>query len=389
MAIKRKACIVGSGVAGPALAILLVRLGFEVVVHEGRTEDDDGEGTFVNLAPNGLAILRDVGCFDEVSLAGSVTRRIVFLRSDGAELGTSDIETVMVRRAALGRVLRATAVRAGAEYVFESRFVGCVQSERSVLATFSSGRQEEAHILVGCDGIWSAVRRAVLGTSVEPRYSGVIDGGSVAPSSAGLVADGIMRLTFGRRAFFGYQPIPGGKVAWFQNSADWTGLANNTPSLVDDDTWRRQLLEAHQGDHEPIQTLIASTPGAPCRWPIWTLAPLPDWSRGRVVVIGDAAHAVGPHDGQGASLALQDASELARSLSATPDLVQAITSFTERRLPVVSTVAAQTARMGRVKFPRSEKERVARDKMLPMLLARGVEAVSRTKVDATMQNALN
>jgi 2-polyprenyl-6-methoxyphenol hydroxylase-like FAD-dependent oxidoreductase len=286
----------------------------------------------------------------------------------------NQVPTVLIRRSALAAVLHDALLAAGADVRYGRRLMTLRQSGRTVEAEFADGSVERADVVVGCDGIRSAVRAAVLPGLGEPEFTGVVDSGGVAePAPGAAPADGVLRLTFGRRAFFAAQTLPDGRVAWFQNAPHPTSVSRRDLEALTRDEWRDRLLELHEGDHVPIQDLIRATSGPIARWPVEEVAGLDRWHCGRVCVIGDAAHAMGPHDGQGASMALEDALELARALRDLPDPQAAFAAFEQVRRPRVADVVRRTRRTGATKFPADDRARALRDRLLPMLLARGID----------------
>ena len=116
-----------------------------------------------------------------------------------------------------------------------------------------------------------------------------------------------MHMVFGRRAFFGYAVRPSGETYWFSNYAQKEEPARDTFTDVHADTMRDRLLALHRDDPPEVSRILRALSGPIGAYPIYDMPPLPAWHRGAVCLIGDAAHAIGPHVGQGVSLALEDA----------------------------------------------------------------------------------
>jgi FAD-dependent urate hydroxylase len=121
---KKKVLIIGGGIAGPVLAMFLKEVGIDPVVYEGRPEPNDEAGAFLNLAPNGLAVLDDLGIREKVEAAGTLTTAIVFYNHSGKKLGENPERTVLLKRGALGRSLREAAVRRGVPVEFGKKLAG-------------------------------------------------------------------------------------------------------------------------------------------------------------------------------------------------------------------------------------------------------------------------
>ncbi|CAM5647609.1 FAD-dependent oxidoreductase [Streptomyces avidinii] len=373
------ALVIGAGIAGPALALFLRRAGYEVALHEARPADGAATGSYFTLAAEGRAVLARLGLADEADRTGSPTRRMEFLDHGGRVLGANTAPTTLLRRDRLSDLLRRAAARSGIQVVHGSRLVAIEPQQGATdggplsgrpfprpVARFADGSRTGADLVVGCDGIHSAVRAALLPAGPGPRFTGVVDGGGIARLSEPPPRDGTMRLTFGRRAFFAWQTLPDGDVAWFQKTRV------TTPDDVPPALWRERLLALHAGDHPLLTALIAATAGPVHRWPVHELPPLPYWSRGAVGLIGDAAHATGPHDGQGASMALEDALVLSRCLAGGAAPAQALRRYEALRRPRVEELVQRSNRTGRQKFPSSERAREVRDQLLPQLLRRTV-----------------
>jgi FAD-dependent urate hydroxylase len=370
--VTRRAVVVGAGIAGPVLAMFLQRAGWAPVVHEARASDAAHTGSYFNLAGNGLAVLAELDRPDlmrHLATVGTPTTRIEFHDHQGRLLGANPAPSTLIRRDRLAALLRWAAETSGIPLRYGSRLrvVDNLLEDR-VVARFDDG-EVTADLVAGCDGIHSAVRRAILPDGPAPLFTGMIDGGGTARLGVPPPADGVLRLTFGCRAYFGYQMLPGGAAAWFQNSPA-------LPAGLSDQGWRAHLTDLHRDDHPPIRELISGTAGPLHRWPVHELPSLETWHRGRVCVLGDAAHAMSPHDGQGASMALEDALVLARCLRGGAAPADAFARFELLRRDRVERIAEQSRRTGRSKFPANDRARQMRDRLLPHLLQQGVSAAA-------------
>lgn len=381
----RTAIVVGGGVAGPVLAMFLERAGITPVICEGRAGPADDTGAFLNLAPNGLAVLESLGIAGEVAARGTPTTRIEFLNHRGKRLGQFAETTLLIRRGALTRALREAALARGIPFDDGKRLVELSTPARGeVIARFEDGTEVRGDLVIGCDGIHSATRRAIMPEAPGPEYTGAIDSGGFAPAPPGWSADGVMRMVFGRQGFFGYQVVPSGEVFWFENFHQKSEPERGSLETIPDPEWRRRLLQLHAGDAAPLGAILRSAAEPIGRWPIYDLPTLPVWHRGPVCLIGDAAHATSPHSGQGASLALEDAIVLARCLRDIPDLERAFTTFESQRRPRVERLVREARRTGRRKAAANPVSRRVRDLVLPFFLelgARGLRNVYEYRVD--------
>jgi FAD-dependent urate hydroxylase len=358
------ALVIGGGIAGPALAMFLERAGITPVIYEGRPGPEDDTGAFLNLAPNGLAVLETLGLAREIAARGTPTTRIEFLNHRGKRLGQFPETTILIRRGALNRALREAAAAHGIR--------------------FEDGTEARGDLLIGCDGIHSATRRAIMPEAPGPEYTRVIDSGGFSPAPQGSKADGVMRMIFGLRGFFGYQVVPSGEVFWFENFHQASEPERSALDPIPDLEWRQGLLELHAEDPAPVTDIIWSAADPIGRWPIYDLPTLPAWHRGPVCLIGDAAHATSPHAGQGASLALEDAIVLAKRLRDIPDLERAFTAFEAHRRPRVEKLVREARRQGGRKAAAHPLSRRVRDLVLPFFLELGMRSlrdVYRYRVD--------
>jgi FAD-dependent urate hydroxylase len=372
-----KVLITGGGIAGPVLAMFLQRAGLEPVVYEGRSTPDDRAGAFLNLAPNGLAVLDTLGVGDEIRGSGTPTTSIAFLNHRGKKLGENPEKTLLLKRGRLNGALRDAAVGRGIPFAFGKRLEDVEVPTKGVVARFEDGTEAEGDFLIGCDGIRSLTRRAVFPEAPGPRYTGVIDCGAFVDGSGIDVPppDGVMRMTFGREGFFGYQVDRSGEIYWFQNFHQAAEPVRRELDGIPVERWRAKLLGMHEGDHHPIAEIIRATGGRMDRWPLCEMPPIPSWHDGPVCLIGDAAHATTPHVGQGASLAMEDAIVLARCLRDIPDTGRAFAAYERIRRERVEKIVAYARRTGNRKSPSGPLGRAVRDLVLPFFLKMGVKAI--------------
>jgi 2-polyprenyl-6-methoxyphenol hydroxylase-like FAD-dependent oxidoreductase len=244
-----------------------------------------------------------------------------------------------------------------------------VTGGRKVIAHFDDGTQAEGDFLIGSDGLHSRTRKVILPNAPSPTYTGMVDCGGFAHTTA-VSPSGWQHMTFGKKAFFGYFVTPPGEVYWFSNVAWPNEPARDELDAISKDVWHRRLMELHRADPAPIPELVQATDGGVGKWPVYDLPPLPYWHRGPVCLVGDSAHATSPHIGQGASLALEDAAVLARCLRDIPDLEQAFSTYQDLRQERVETLVKKARRMGDRKIPNPIMGWF-RDLMLPFFLKHG------------------
>lgn len=378
-----RAIIIGAGVAGPVTAMFLQRAGWEAAVFEARPGDEPAGGAWLNLAPNGVNVLKLLGIDIEQAAAGFPAAGITLRNSAGRTIGVIDSRAdvvrfgargVVLKRAILHRALTDAAMRANIPIRFDKRLTGIEQTADGVIATFADGTVERGEVLIGCDGIHSRTRQLILPAAPTPVYTGLVDCGAFVRPEIPIAPTPAMEMVFGRRAFFGYLARPDGEVYWFCNVAWEREPARGELAAISNDEWRRRLIDLVAGEPSPVPAIVAATTGEIGRWPTYDIPSLPTWHQGRVCLLGDAAHATSPHVGQGASTALEDAAELARCLRDLPDPTAAFAVFEAMRKSRVERLVAQARRTGSSKAISHPVQAWCRDRFLALALRYGQRA---------------
>ncbi len=369
-----RALIVGAGVGGPALAMWLGRLGLTAVLAEARAAAAPAEGAWLGVAPNGMNVLDALGLAGRVASKGHACAGFQFTNHRGRIIGTIDRggdraafgwPLTMIRRADLNAALAGAAAERGAAVRYGLRLAAVdAQAPGGVRARFGDGTELEGDFLVGSDGLRSAARALAVPGSPAPTFSGLLDVGGFARGVRGPFPPGVNHMVFGRRAFFGAFATPEGETWWFHNGPPGEG------------DLRARLLELHRDDPAWITDLLRATPALLGPWRIHELVAMPRWSAGRVCLLGDAAHAMSPSAGQGASLALEDAMALARCLRDEPDPPAAFERFERLRRPRVDAIFKEARRQSARKAPTPLSEWF-RDRTLPFFLRFGAAAQSK------------
>ena len=367
--------IVGAGIGGPALGIALKRAGIESIVYEASDEPRDDAGAFLNLAPNGLAVLQALGLGRRLDGLGFQNDLLIFHNEAGRILAEVPVGGVTVMRGAVSRVLRAAAEQAGVRFEFGKTLSSVTEHDGNVTARFADGTTVDGSSLVGADGIQSRTRYSHFTDAPKPTYTGIINLGGVVQTD--LQPTGrAMHMVFGRRGFFGYAVRPGGETYWFSNFAQKEEPARGAPMHATSDSYRQQLLDVHESDPPEVTLILQALTGPIGAWPVYGIVSLPAWHRGAVCLMGDAAHAVGPHVGQGASLALEDAFVLAKCLRDIPQASSAFAAFERLRRSRVEPILKQSRRTGQQKAPAGWLGRRIRDLILPIFLKSSARAAN-------------
>lgn len=373
---SKRGLIIGCGVAGPVLGMFLKRAGIDAVVYEGRPTGRDDVGAFLGLAPNARDVLHTLGIRDQVVAPGLPSPRIAFLNHKGKQLGVNPQPVVTIKRGLLSKGLREAALAQGVTIEWDKRLMTLDQDANGVTAHFADGTTAEGDFLIGCDGSHSDVRHQILPDSPDPHYTHIIGSGSYTRVPGLESTNGTMYMSFCLNSFFGYQVADDGEVWWFDNYYQKREPAPGEVESVSDEELKQRLIELHRPDHHPIEAIIASTTDQIRRWTVMEMPTLSTWYKGRVALVGDAAHAMGPHSGQGGAMAMEDSIVLAKCLRDIDDIGEAFATYQEIRKERVEYVVDVTRRTGDAKEPPGWFGRLTRDLILPIFLKKGVNAAA-------------
>jgi 2-polyprenyl-6-methoxyphenol hydroxylase-like FAD-dependent oxidoreductase len=373
--------IIGGGIGGLAAAVALHQRGIAVSVYE-QADALREQGAGLWLWANAIHVLRRLNLEHEIRRRGSAGNPGQIQAQDGRPLvslvaseqhAATGHDTMAVHRADLLRVLHAalppTVVQFGARFLASSEHPG------GIVAHFADGRAIDGDVLVGADGLRSAVRVQLWGNA-PPRYAGFTAWRAVVPFAHACIVPGV---SWGRGGRFGTLPVREGQVNWF--------AARNAPQGGGDDpaTLRAFLLGHFSSWHAPIAELIAATDSLTIiRSDIFDRPPSPRWSQGRTTLLGDAAHPMTPSLGQGACQALEDALVLAEYLSESSDLSGALAAYDARRIPRTGAIQRQSRLLDRLIQLEQPLLCQARDLLLrhmpPALRARRLGAIVDARV---------
>jgi 2-polyprenyl-6-methoxyphenol hydroxylase-like FAD-dependent oxidoreductase len=372
----RSALVIGGGIAGPVVAMALQEAGIEATVYEAHPRSAERMGVFLTLASNGIDALRAIGAAAPALAAGFPTPGITLRSTTGKNLGAARTGLSLpdgttshtLKRADLYRAIHDEATSRGVVVERGKRLVDAEQTGDDVRAVFADGSQATGDVLIGADGIHSVVRRLIDPNAPTPRYVGLINLGGYARGVQVDAEPGSYTMIFGRRAFFGYALAPGGEVWWFANVPRGDEPARGEVEAITAEQWQRRLAELYAEDAGPAVRLVqASDPADIMKAsPTHSIPHLPVWHTGRMIVIGDAAHAPTPSSGQGASLSIEDAVVLAKCLRDLPQS-EAFATYERLRRARVERIAKVAARVNSSKAA-GPIARVLRDTILPLVL---------------------
>jgi len=346
-----RVAIIGGGIGGLTAANTLSRAGIEVAVYEAAAELRE-IGAGVALHANAMRVLRAIGVEDAVrKVAGrsqwQITRnwktgRVISKSSRQQQAAAFGLLGATVHRADLLDVL-ADAIPAGI-VTLGRRCTEVLPDGDTAVARFADGGEIEADVIVGADGIHSPVRASLFGPDA-PRFTGKICYRSVIPTEAvrGIRPDTDLAQWFGPHGTIVLYPLRGEELI-------------NVVCHYDDDSYRHEswvtecsrdeVLERYAGWHESLLRLFAGG-DTWYKWALYDRDPIPRWTRGRVTLLGDAAHPMLPYLGQGACQALEDGAVLATALAAeAADPPTGLARYERTRRPRASQVVLTSRERG-------------------------------------------
>jgi 2-polyprenyl-6-methoxyphenol hydroxylase-like FAD-dependent oxidoreductase len=350
----RTALVIGGGIAGPVTAMALRKAGIEATVFEAYPNPADGIGGSLALAPNGQAALDIVGAREAVAADGlPISRTVLSLRGREVELPQlPDVPPLcIVRRAHLHRVLHDVAADQGIRVEHGKRLVAIDEHATDVTARFADGTSASADIIVGADGVHSTVRRAIDPAAPGPSYTGMLGFEAVVDRPV-QGEPGVTYFSFGKHAYYLYGRRPDGRTHWGANLPQDRPMSLTEARERPAADWLRRLRETYGADNPggdlvrhitEDQLMVAGS--------LHIMPPVPHWYRDRLVLVGDAVHAPSNSSGQGASLAIESAVELARCLRDLPSTDAAFAAYEGRRRPRVEKIAAKAAKINHTKAP--------------------------------------
>jgi salicylate hydroxylase len=338
--------VVGGGIGGLTAALSLLTAGFDVHVYEQATRLSE-VGAGVQVSPNASRILHRLGLAEELERNGVKPLAIHQRRwDDGRTLMRTPLAEALeatfhfpycqMHRADL---LAALAAAIPAERVhLGHRLVGLADRGDGVDARFANGARTDVDVLVGADGIHSAVRAELFGPE-HPRFTGCVAYRGLVPAGRlrelSLPVDAELWLGPGRH--FIHYSVSGGRLV-------------NFVAVVEQDAWTREswtdrgnladALAAYDGWHPQVHTILQSVDET-FVWALFDRAPLDRWSAGRVTLLGDAGHPMLPFMAQGAAQAIEDGAALTACLvKAGSDLADALRRYEQLRIPRTARLQA-------------------------------------------------
>lgn len=367
MSTSRKVLVVGGGAAGNAATILLRRAGIDVDLVEAKDDWNATAGSGITLQGNALRVLRELGAWEEVKASGFPFGSVGITAPDGTVLhvqrdlrtGGDDLPaTLGMQRPRLQQILIDAVRASGATVRLGTTATVLDQDASGVTVQLSDGNEHRYHLVIAADGLGSATR-AQIGITEKPEPTGMAIWRVAAPRPAGVQHTD---LAYGGPAFIaGYCPTSDTTLYAYVVEKNRDRASIPVESYAEEMV---RLASAYGGAWPEITATITDPSEVNYTW-FDRLLVKGAWHRGRVVLVGDAAHCCPPTLAQGAALSLEDAWVLAQMLTATDvwddELLQ---GYYERRIARVRPVVEASVQIGQWQLDG------VRDADVPGLMAR-------------------
>ncbi|KAH7413462.1 kynurenine 3-monooxygenase [Cadophora sp. MPI-SDFR-AT-0126] len=384
--------IIGAGLAGLTLSLALHALSIPSTIYELRTPDTHTEGALM-LGPNALSVLSSLGIYDRIKSHGFLFSKLIYKDDrynsiDEYYLGDEKLfgfNALRVYREVLLRELRNAVKERGIDVQYNRKFTKVIsEDENGVVFEFADGSREEASILIGADGIHSKVRQYTH-PDIKPIYSGLLAITSAVETSKLRFPEpnyppvSSIHGKHGAFAFATQNPqgteMLVGTQRKFpeQDKKGWDALRSNSEEL-------QSMFRANKSDwpdlvQSAMENMMLDRLSI---WPYYVVPHLDTWSspKKRVVILGDAAHAIPPTAGQGASQAFEDVFSLALLLSKIGGDVKwdaALEFWQKYRVERVKKVLALTMKLNQKRLPAEEKAKLGDEEVVFKDIAGGPE----------------
>ena len=335
--------VIGAGIAGLATAVALQRRGHDVTVLESRCDTTTGAG--ISIWPNALAALDHIGLGDAVRAAGGRVTAGAMRWRDGTWLRHPSRERivealgeplVVVRRSALNDVLAGALTSGTVQTGLSAEDIGL--SSGPVRVTLSDSTTRQADAVIGADGTHSVVARHLNGP-LHNRYAGYTAWRGVADAA---IDPDLAGETLGAGVECGHVPLGAHHTYWFATERAPEGRIAKQGELA-------YLKTKFASWADPMPALLEATdPDIVLRNDLYDRDEARVWSKGPLVLVGDAAHPMRPHLGQGGCQGLEDAAILACFVDQSADLATAFAQFEAFRRPRVRALVRESALIGKV-----------------------------------------
>jgi 2-polyprenyl-6-methoxyphenol hydroxylase-like FAD-dependent oxidoreductase len=381
----RKAIVAGAGIGGLTAAATLRKVGLEVEIYERATELKHAGGA-LSLMSNGVLALRAVGVEPDFGRHGDILSELSFRTTTGKVIKTLKFAGITaelgapaygIHRGDLQRILLDEIGDSKVE--LNAAATGFEADEDGVRLHLADGRTVHGDLLVGADGIESAVRRQLVGPETARDAGYLCWLATPMYSDPERIPKAYGAHYWGDGARFGIANIGGGRVYWW-------GTQNMPAAQVHAYRGGRDdVLRTFAGWAPEILDMVKATPEEEIIVVRAQDRPfLEHWGRGRVTLLGDAAHPILTALGQGAALAMEDAAVLASHLDGAPDVAAALRAYEDERGPRIRALIRKARTMSKLEQSEGRLQVAFRNTYFRLLPDRAVERYNRSMMDFSL-----
>lgn len=344
--IGEKVAIIGAGPGGLAAAIALQKQGFDVQVYE-KAQEFRPAGTGLGLLPNGLNCLEAIepGLVETLKHSGCPVRQAILKNTNGETIRTNPTSRYLEKYGQplvtvwWWRLQQTLASRLPSDIIhLNHQCIGFEQNDSGVEIYFDNGKKVHADLLIGADGLKSAIRKNLIGDG-EPRYLGSMCWRSVIKYNHELLNPDEMAFIKGNQQIMYLLNVGDGHICWITRKLSPDSSLSHSAAEV-----KSRVLNELAGWGEPLRAIVQATEAEKIlEGPTCDRLPLTSWSQGRVTLLGDAAHPMAPALAQGANTSFEDAYELAHSLSHSSSIEEALCRYEKSRIQRTQVIQTRSA----------------------------------------------
>jgi 2-polyprenyl-6-methoxyphenol hydroxylase-like FAD-dependent oxidoreductase len=362
--------ISGASIAGPSLAYWLFRYGFNVTVVE-RSDAIRGGGYAIDVRGTAVDVVDQMGIYPQLQATHIRSRRITFLNPDGSVggrirpedlTGGEEGRDIELPRGNLTELLFGLTPRGSVQYLFNDSITAIKDDGQGVEVTFKNSKLRRFDVVIGADGLHSNTRQLIFGPEESySKYLGYCFNGFTMPNFLGLSHEAIAYARPGRFAVVSAVGDTDTVDAFLTFASEFPPIS----AIQDVEGQRRLTSEMFAGTGWEVPRLIKAMQKADDLYSdVVSQIHLPQWSKGRVVLVGDSAFAPSFLSGQGTSIALVGAYILAGELAKNRDHATAFASYEAIMRPFAEANQALAGKGASFLFPRTNEELEARNRSL-------------------------
>lgn len=345
-----KFLISGGGICGLTTAFALQQQGYEVAVYEA-VPTIKSVGAGISLSTNAIRALEAIGLAEVVMNHAKTQKDARFLTAKGKVLNYIDFSPIVekfgfpgiisIHRAELHQLLLEQ-LKGQVQFYTNKRSKRITQNKDGVQLYFTDGTSVQGDYLLACDGIHSPIRQQLLPES-RLRYAGYTIWRGLMTDLKGEIDVPMPFKSWGRRGQFGGAPMPNHQIYWFASiNAPQNDPTCKAMTIAD-------LQQRFGQFHDPIPKILERSKAEDLLWnDAIELEPIEQFAFGKVLLMGDAAHAMTPNLGQGACQAIEDSAVLAQLLKKETSITQAFQTFEQLRIPRTKRATMDSSNLGKV-----------------------------------------